>query len=230
VGYHIASIAVDGSPASVVTPFVLANVTGAHTVVVTFALDVVPVFSDLSRSHQFYPAITYLAGLGIVGGYDNGSFGLYDPTLRAQVAKMLVLALGDSWAYANGEMPTFTDVPDDGHPYPYPFVMIAARAGVVVGFDDGTFRPYAPITRLQLVRMMVRAAGDRLTAPSAGYDPGFTDIKTLSAEDRALVALAKFNGLIQGTGPTTSAPGAPATRGHVAQILYNLLQLSPDLS
>ena len=50
--------------------------------------------------------------------------------------------------------------------------------------------------------MMVRAAGDRLTAPLAGYDPGFTDIKTWSAEDRALVAMAKFNGLIQGTGPT----------------------------
>jgi predicted outer membrane repeat protein len=229
VGYHIASITVDGSPAAIASPFVLTQVTAAHTVAVTFAPDVVPVFSDVLSSHRFYTAITYLAGLGIVGGYDDGSFGPADTTLRAQVAKMLVLALGDSWGYANGEMPVFTDVPDDGHPYPYPFVMTAVRAGVVVGFADGTFRPYAPITRMQLVRMMVRAAGDRLITPAAGYDPGFTDIKTWSAEDQALVALAKSNGLIQGTGPTTFAPAALATRGQVAQILYNLLQLSPDL-
>jgi hypothetical protein len=78
------------------------------------------------------------------------------------------------------------------------------------------------LTRVQLVRVLVRAGGDALEEPPAGYDPGFADV---DPADIAVVAKAKYNGLIDGTGPTTFDPYGPATRGHVSKVLYGVLAL-----
>jgi len=219
-GYHIAAITLDGVPVAISNPLVLANVSADHTVVVTFSVDSVPDFPDVPPDHEFYSGVMYLANLSVVAGYADGSFGLYDPTLRAQVAKMLVLAFD---LYSESiTPPVFSDVLDTGLPYPFHFVQSGARAHILWGFPDRTFQPYQAISRMQFVRMVVRAAGSRLATPPPGYDAGFTDV---APEDDAFVAIARYNGLIDGVTPTTFAPGAPATRGHVAKILATVLQL-----
>ena len=101
--------------------------------------------------------------------------------------------------------------------------MTAARAGVVVGYPDGRFRPYKAITRMQLARMVVRAASDLLEESPAGYDPGFADVT--DPADQALLAKAHYNGLIDGTAPGTFSPAMPATRGEAAYALYRVLLL-----
>ena len=118
--------------------------------------------------------------------------------------------------------PAFPDVLYMGNAYPFDFVQEAYAAGYFVGFRDGTFRPYARLTRVQLVRVLVRAAGTTLAEPPAGYDAGFTDV---GPADTAVVAKAKFNGLVDGKTATTFDPSGTATRGHTAKILYNLLSL-----
>ena len=225
-GYHLSEITVDGKRVPLANPFIIADVADHHRVQIGFAPDEVPIpfaFLDVPQDHELYPAIVYLAERGIIAGYGDGNFGPYDPILRAQVAKMLVLALGGDWGHPYGDIPDFIDVPNDGSPYPYSFVMSAARAGVVVGYADGRFRPYKAITRMQLVRMVVRAASELLEEPPAGYDPGFADVT--DATDRALLAKAHYNGLIDGTAPGTFSPATPATRGEAAYALYRVLLL-----
>jgi len=225
-GYHLSEITVDGKPMPLLGPFVIEEVNTHHRVQVAFAPDEAPspfAFLDVPQDHELYPAVIYLAERGIVSGYTDGNFGPYDPILRAQVAKMLVLALGGGWGYPYGNIPDFIDVPNDGSPYPYSFVMTAARAGVVVGYTDGRFRPYKAITRMQLVRMVVRAASELLEEPPAGYDPGFADVT--DPADRALLATAHYNGLIDGTAPGLFSPAEPATRGEAAYALYRVLLL-----
>lgn len=180
-------------------------------------------FPDVPAEHEFYDAVQYLAQNGIVNGYTNGLFGVHDGVLRAQLAKMVVMAFGVHDAAIDGiDDPAFPDVLYAGDPYPFDFVQEAHAAGYIVGFQDGTFRPYARLTRVQLVRILVRAAGTTLAEPPAGYDAGFTDV---DPADIALVAKAKFNGLIDGKTATTFDPYGTATRGHTAKILYNVLSM-----
>ena len=72
-----------------------------------------------------------------------------------------------------------------------------------------------------MVRVVVRAAGASLAEPPPGYDPGFTD---LALEDRAVVAKAEFNGLVDGRTATIFDPYGPATRGHAAKVVFQALQ------
>ena len=51
-------------------------------------------FPDVPMTHPFHEGITYLAARGIVEGYANGFFGPDDSVRRAQLAKMIILALG----------------------------------------------------------------------------------------------------------------------------------------
>ena len=179
-------------------------------------------FSDVPAGHDFYSAVTYLNESGIVDGYQNGEFGLYDHALRAQVAKMVVLAYGlHTEAVDNENDPTFPDVtPAMGSPYPFDYVEEAALNAIVLGYPDGSFGPYDTLTRIQLVRIVVRAAGDTLAEPVAGYSSGFGDV---APEDEAMVTKARYNGLIHGMSATRFNPYGLATRGHVAKVLYSAL-------
>jgi FtsP/CotA-like multicopper oxidase with cupredoxin domain len=184
-----------------------------------------PSFPDVPPTHPFHAAITYLAQRGIVSGYTNGLFGVDDALARTQIAKMTVVAFGKQFEPVPVK-PTFSDVPNDGMDYPYPYVERAAAAGFVNGYTDGTFGPYDFLTRVQLVRILMRAAGDTLMDPPPGYDPGFTDV---SPADMADVAKAKYHGIIDGKTSTTFDPYGTATRGHVSKMLYEVLTTPPPM-
>ncbi len=178
-------------------------------------------FPDVPVMHEFSPAIDSLAAIGILSGYGNGSFGLYATIKRAQLAKMGVIGYRLHTATLdNPDSPTFRDVAYDGNSYPFDFVEEAAQAGLVLGYGGGTFGPYDDLTRMQLVRIIVRAAGDDLAVPPEGYSSGFADIMPY---DEQYVAKAKYNNLISGRTLYTFDPTGKATRGHAAKVLYNAL-------
>ncbi len=180
-------------------------------------------FSDVATEHEFYDSIQYLARQGIVEGFDDGTFGLYSPVTRAHMAKMASLSFGYHTDPIDGPNdPAFTDVVYDGNSYPYDYVQEAASAGLVEGYVGGTFGPYDSLTRIQLVRVLVRASGDELAQPPAGFDHGFTDV---DPADDATLNVAVFNDLVSGKTATLFAPYEVATRGHAAEILAGTLKI-----
>lgn len=96
-------------------------------------------------------------------------------------------------------------------------------AGVVTGFPDGTFRPEAPLTRAEFVKMLDLALGLPPGAPVGSA--GFTDVPA-SAWFQPWVAAAVGAGIVQGTSATTFSPGAPVTREQMAVLLSRALKLS----
>ena len=181
------------------------------------------VFPDVPADHRFYSAITALAKDRIMSGYANGMFGPQDLLTRAQMAKMSVLSFGrHTVATTNLGAATFPDVVYAGSDYPFDFVEEASEAGFVSGYTNGTFGPSDTLTRIQMLRIIVRAAGTALAEPPAGYDPGFIDV---APADLAVVAKAKFNNLMAGKTPTTLDPYSAATRGHAASIIHGVLML-----
>jgi hypothetical protein len=174
-----------------------------------------------------------MAARGIISGYDDGRFGPSDTVKRQQYAKMIVRSLGltvseDAWPDAS--IP-FTDLGDDDPSdlYPHEYVAVAYKNGITQGVTPTTFVPMNPIKRMQVVTMIVRAAnniwGGTLRTPLddwSGQMAGFTD-DTHGPQMR----IAEYNGLLEGLagfGPSWD-PYAQATRGEVAQMLWNLLKL-----
>lgn len=185
-------------------------------------------FSDVPSDHPFRADIEGLTDQGIISGYPDGTFRPDDPVTRQQMAKILVLAFGSHTdAVDNAATPTFSDMtPDMGVPYPFDYVEEAAAAGYFIGDAAGLFHPGANITRAQLALVLVRAGGEDLADPPAGYETGFTDVPGFAAEE---VAKAKFNGILDGKTATTFDSYAQATRGHVARIVSRLLAVQPTL-
>ena len=106
-------------------------------------------YTDVPDGHWANTAISTMRGLDIVRGYDAAAFGPGDPITRAQFAA--ICARFDT-GKSNGSR-TFSDI--EGH-WAKAYIERAAELGWISGFQDGTFRPDAYITRAQAVTMINR--------------------------------------------------------------------------
>jgi hypothetical protein len=118
-------------------------------------------------------------------------------------------------------------------------VLIAANLGIAAGFQDGSFRPNAPVTRAQAASYLVRAQrvinGSYAISPedfqayidTLDVDPELTDIAGNVHEDN-IVLLARL-GVVGGYPDGTYRPGAGLMRGHMAALLARHLDVLYDL-
>jgi S-layer homology domain len=177
-------------------------------------------FPDVPADHPYVVAINDLASEGIISGHANGNFGPDEPVARCQFAKMIVNTLGLS--HTDPSMP-FVDVGPGDLPE---FVAAAARSGITKGTNEaGTlFSPWGNITRAQMVTMVVRAAqnlepGTLAVAPD-GYLSPWKDFSPVHA---AFASTADYNGLFNLMQSAFLRDAwQNATRGEVAQVLWNL--------
>ena len=116
-------------------------------------------YTDVPDGHWANTAISTMTGLDIVRGYDAAAFGPGDPITRAQFAA--ICARFDT-GKSNGSR-TFSDI--KGH-WAKAYIERAAELGWISGFQDGTFRPDAYITRAQAVTMINRMLNRVLEDPS----------------------------------------------------------------
>src|SRR5690606_11235384 len=102
----------------------------------------------------------------IVEGYEDGTFGPDRSITRAEFATVIVRALGLSSKKGTA---SFSDVKSGD--WFANAVAVAAEAGIVKGYEDGTFQPNKVITREELAAMVVRASAfagkDLSVSPSA---------------------------------------------------------------
>jgi len=185
-------------------------------------------FSDVPAWHPYLAAVTGMKQAGIIDGYLDGSFRPDNPVFRQHFAKMIVGAL--SIPVNETLVAPFSDLglDDPGDLYPHEYIAAAASYGITNGTAPGQFSPWADITRAQVVTMIVRGAQSlkpgALATPPAGYAgpiPNFSDVHSPN------MRVAEYNSLMTGLigfGPGWN-PWAKATRGEVAQILWNVLAL-----
>ena len=194
-----------------------------------------PVFIDVGGDDPYSKAIGVMADKKIIEGYENGFFGPYDPVTRQQFAKLILLTMAQS----NPQVytPTLHDTCNfvdagaiertQGELYAYHHVARATRTGLTFGYPDGTFRPLGNITRQQVITMIVRAGSAVLETPPSNWQGVLSYI---DPEHGERIRIAEYNGLtddlVGGTWGGLSGwdPRLNATRGEVAQMLYNLLK------
>lgn len=181
------------------------------------------VFQDVGATHPYRSAIEGMYERGIISGYGGGLFGPNDSVKRAQFAKMIVGTM-DLQVYEGMYMP-FIDLGSNppGDPYPHEYVAAAFAGGITTGITPTTFGPYIPITRAQVVTMIVRAVGsDVLSQPPTGYSGS---VSNFSPTHSPFMRVAEYNGLLAGLQGFGSGwdPWQVAARGECAQILWNVL-------
>jgi hypothetical protein len=124
----------------------------------------------------------------------------------------------------NGCQLPFTDVPAS-QPF-YPYIHCLACYGIVAGYQDGTYRPGANVTRGQLAKIIANGAGFGETP--AGQT--FMDVPPGSPFWAFVERLALHNAIggytcggpgepCDGSGRSYFRPGANATRGQIAKII-----------
>ncbi|MFW2513221.1 ExeM/NucH family extracellular endonuclease [Demequina sp. SO4-13] len=112
--------------------------------------------SDVDESLEHYEDIIWLLESGYAEGWEDGTFRPFDSVTRDAMAAFLYRIAGEPEFTAPQE-PTFSDVTADSSEH-YLAIEWAADAGIVEGWDDGTFRPFEPVTRDAIAAFLSRAS------------------------------------------------------------------------
>lgn len=144
--------------------------------------------SDI-KGHWAESAITSWQDKGLITGYTDGTFKPDNSITRAEFASMVNKALGLT---EKGDVP-FSDV-QSGSWY-YDAISIAVKAGYCSGYEDGTFKPDATITRAEAAVMIALAKG--LTQNTAAAS-GFADAANIPAWAKGYVGAVVSAGYMSG--------------------------------
>ncbi len=112
-----------------------------------------PKYNDVPQTNPFYKHIAALANKGIILGYEDGSFGVGDPLLRGQMAKILSESFG--FEQKEYQAKTFSDVKAES--YYAKYVQGLVNLKVTTGTTPTTFSPNAVVTRGQMAQFLFRS-------------------------------------------------------------------------
>ena len=107
-------------------------------------------FSDVPSTAWYNNAVSTLTKAGIIAGYEDGTFQPNATITRAEFATIAVRFFEASYDGKD----FFTDI--DGH-WAQKYINDAANAGLVNGYEDGTFGPNKAITRAEAMTLVNRA-------------------------------------------------------------------------
>ena len=183
-------------------------------------------FYDVQAIDWFYTPVNQATNLGYMNGYGKTKFfGPSDAISRGQVACVLFNMAGGTLGAAdfeydnNGGYASFSDV--DGGQYYAKAVAWAKAAGVVNGYDDGTFRPENSITREEFAAMLANYAKKvgNFEVSDGSALAALPDADQVSGWAKESVAWAVENG-IMGNGGVVN-PAAKITRAEAAAMAVN---------
>lgn len=118
-------------------------------------------------SETYAQAVDVLSAVGVLNGYEDGSFKPTADISREEMAKMIaVLAnAGDDVSTLYATACTFADVAKDRWSASY--VAYCAKTGIVAGRSATTFDPYGKVTGLETAKMLLVVLG--FSAEEQGY-------------------------------------------------------------
>ena len=158
-------------------------------------------------------AVDMLSSLGVIQGYEDGSFKPNTTVTRAQMAKMIFTIMngGNDNANAYASLPTkFTDLPTAAWAQGY--VRYLQNTGIIAGKSATKFAPNDTVTGLEAAKMVLVAAG--YNAQKAGL--------TGAAWAQNTMKYGQLNNLFEDVDADLNAA---LPRQYAAQILYNALDM-----
>ena len=166
-------------------------------------------FTDQSDIKVDSEVVDTLVSLGVVNGYDDGSFKPNGTVTRAEMAKMIyVLRTGNSDASAyNDDKTSFTDI---GSHWARGYIKYCQSLGIIAGKSNTKFCPNDKVTAQEAAKMLLVTLG--YDATKAGLVGSNWASKTNALADEA--------GLLK---DVSTAFTAACPRQYAAQLIYNAI-------
>lgn len=163
-------------------------------------------FDDIDVSSSVGNSIVQLTNLGIISGFNDGTFRPDQTLTRAQFAKIAVYMLGKQEdAAALSANTVFSDV--DASHWASGYVNYISSQGIINGYPDGTFGAEDSITYAQALTILIRLLGYN------GEDLGYKWPEGYVTKAGALGITSGMNfGIYENV-----------TRGNAAYVIYNTL-------
>ena len=165
-------------------------------------------FTDVEDGSAVAEATNVLSDLGILYGYEDGSFGPDKTITRAELVAVAnrLQGLSDA-AKAAGGVTAYTDVPADE--WYAGDVNLATQMGVISGDGNGLFRPNDPVKYEEAVKMIVASLGytQKYVEEKGGWPTGYLVIASEANVTKGL----------------SNTAGTEAPRGIVARLAFNAL-------
>lgn len=115
-------------------------------------------YADVYEYDSYYNAVNRLQDIGIISGYEDGTFRPSNYLTRAEFAKIIVSALDkESDAKSMSASSTFFDVPQ-GH-WATPYISYVSSKKIVSGYPDGSYGPSNTITYAEALTIVGRMLG-----------------------------------------------------------------------
>lgn len=152
-------------------------------------------------------------------GYADGTFGPECNMTRAEVTTMFARLLTKQIEADKTYSSTFNDVAKDCWAANY--IGYMQQFGIVTGYEDGSFRPDAPVTRAEFAAIASRF--EKLTQGSKS----FTDVPDTHWAVK-YINFAATRGWVTGYEDGTFKPEHSITRAEVAAVTCRLLERSAD--
>lgn len=178
-------------------------------------------FPDVAENDEHYAAIEFLKERGIINGYVDGTFGPDNNVNRAEALKIFIE--GFELEKDLSISATFSDV--DSSAWFYDYVLAGKNAGLVNGYEDGSFKPGNTINLAEALKIMLLAAGVEPTY--TGTDGIFTDVSSglwyspyaYFAREKNLL-LADDNGQV--------GIGSEMNRADFAELIYRMILVNQN--
>lgn len=168
-------------------------------------------FTDVTEGTSVYKAVNVLNKLGVINGYDDGTFKPDNNVTRAEFTAMLLRTRGMGAVGSTSlDNPPFPDVVTPDVSWAIGNIRTAHSMGIINGYDDGTFKPTNNVSYEEAIKMIVCALG----YGEMGNEGAAWYSKYLNTAIQL--------GFTEGVNGTI---GAPATRAMIAEMLYNCLEV-----
>lgn len=179
-------------------------------------------FTDVGEGDWFYKYVDYVAKKGFFLGTSETT---YEPETAMTRAMFVTVLARVEKVKVDDSKSAFSDVPENE--WYTGSVAWAAKNKIVLGYEDGTFRPDQSITREEMCALMDRyvefhSKKNGVTHKLVKKPATFSDIDTASGYAKGYITTCAKRGLVEGCGDGTFRPLKTATRAEVAAVIYRL--------
>ena len=221
-GYHIQDVKVDRESVGAVKEYTFEDVTASHTIYATFARN------SSGGSHKPTVTIPDDVPTGLNGkdhyayvvGYPDGMVYPQKNITRAEVATIFFRLLKDETREANMTKSNGYNDMKDGAWYTCA-VSTLSKMGIIKGYEDGSFKPDASISRAEFAAIAARFDPDGDKTPAT-----FSDVSSHWAKDE--ISIAANHGWIKGYEDGSFKPDQKITRAETMTLVNRVLKRLPE--
>ena len=201
-----------------VLSILLSNISGSVYATESF-------FAD-AKGHWAEDVINRLTEKGIVHGYPDG---LCHPDSMITRAEFSALVARVTKLQPKDKEVDFTGFEDIQGNFAQEDIEKLVDAGIILQEEYGQYYyPNVPITRLEIIRMMVRSIYEYSHDENYTEGVSFTDVADLSKEDLEYINLGKQYEIISGYPDRTVRPEGKATRAEAFSMLDRLKKIKDE--